>query len=112
MTKLPQRPSGRMIVAGLLATTMLAAPFAVIAAKRAADAPVRVEQTAVAVDFSTVIKAVRPAVVSIIVEKSAMPVSEGGIRRRPELGEDHPYRHFFEPFGRDDRPRFPNLAFR
>ncbi len=99
MIKLSQSTSGRMIVAGLLATTMLAAPFAVIAAKRAADAPVRVEQTAVSVDFSTVIKAVRAAVVGIIVEKSAMPVSAEGMRRRPEFGEDHPYRHFFEPFG-------------
>ncbi len=109
MIKLSQSTSGRMIVAGLLATTMLAAPFAVIAAKRAADAPVRVEQTAVSVDFSTVIKAVRAAVVGIIVEKSATPVSAEGLRRRPEFGEGHPYRYFFEPFGRDHRPRFPDI---
>ena len=123
MIKLSKSTSGRMTVAGLLATTMLATPFAVSAAKRFADAlmietdirkgafadnPVRVEQTVAAVDFSTVIKAVRPAVVSIIVEKSAMPVAAEGMRHWPEFGKDHPFRQFFKPFGRDGWPRSPD----
>lgn len=109
MTKLTQRNSGRMIVAGLLATTFLAAPFAVVAAKGAVNAPVRVEQTQAAVDFSTVIKAVRPSVVSIIAETSAMPVSAEGPGRRPEFRGAHPFRHFFNPFGRDRSHGMPGI---
>jgi serine protease Do len=107
MTKPTQRNATRMIAAGLLATTFLAAPFAVIAAKRAADAPVRVEQTQPAVDFSTLIKAVRPSVVRVIVEKSAMPVAADGQRRRPDSGRAHPFQHFFNPFGQDGSPGTP-----
>jgi len=108
MIKQAQSTSGRIIVAGLLASTMLAAPFAVAAAKRAADTPVRVEQAAVPADFSTVIKAVRPAVVSILVEKTALPVSAEAMPRMPEFGNDHPFRHFFKPFGHNGQPRVPD----
>ena len=109
MTKPTRRNSKRMIVAGLLATTMLAAPFAVVAAKQAANAPIRVEQTQAMMGFSAVIKAVRPSVVSIIVEKSAMPISAGELRGQPRFDREHPFQHFFNPFGHNNSPHMPGL---
>ncbi len=96
MTTHSQLKKNRMIVAGLLATTMLAAPFAVAAAKYTQDKAVKIEQPANVVDFSPVIKAVKPAVVSIFVEKMATNVSADNMPHMPQFGQNSPFRFFFD----------------
>ncbi len=98
MTTYKKFSKKQIIVASLLATTMLAAPFAAATAKSISDAPVRVERAAAMVDFSSVIKAVRPAVVSIFVEKSATSGSDMDGPQIPEFGKDSPFGQFFDRF--------------
>ncbi len=71
MNRQKRLPARRALAAGLLATTMLVAPLVVAAEALANRAPVSVEQSQKPADFSAVIKAVRPAVVSVHVERSA-----------------------------------------
>ncbi len=108
MTKLKQPTGKRLIVAGLLATTILGAPFAVVAAKTVFDAPIRVQRPAAMADFSSVIKAVRPSVVSIFVEKSATPISGQGMPQWPEFDENSPFRQFFDHFGQGNQQGSPS----
>jgi serine protease Do len=107
MQKDKHTPAGRALIAGLLATTILAAPLAVAAGAFQAPAPVTIEQAQAPADFSAVIEAVRPAVVSIYAERAMKPSAIQAMPGSPRFGEGHPFHDFFERFG----PAVPDHGF-
>ncbi|MDX5595568.1 Do family serine endopeptidase [Pseudovibrio sp. SPO723] len=80
-------------------TGAIAAPLAMNSAPAFAD-PVRVEAPAIA-NFSPVVEAVQPAVVSVRVRTEIQQSSvRGGIPPMfRDLPKNHPFRHFFDEFG-------------
>jgi serine protease Do len=77
-------------------------------------AQIVVPQTSVQQGFADLVEAVKPAVVSILVEAEApgQTVQRGGRDFNfefnfPDLPEDHPFRDFFDQFGPDGGQRVP-----
>jgi len=95
MQRNPTKSKARGFAAGLLAGTMLAGVAAVATPMLAA--PVTVPQVAAPADFSAVVQAVRPAVVSVLVEGSV----DVDAKAMPKLDKNHPFYDFYERFRRD-----------
>ena len=89
-------------------TAFLAASTPMVAAQVQPAAQVTVPETNPAAGFADLVDAVKPAVVSIIVEGRDAPSQNFGDEfdpRFPDLPEDNPLRKFFEQFGRRARLR-------
>ena len=83
-------------------TAFLAASTPMVAAQVQPAAQVTVPETNPALGFADLVDAVKPAVVSIIVEGRDAPAQNFGNEfdpRFPDLPEDNPLRKFFEQFG-------------
>ena len=83
-------------------TAFLAASTPMVAAQVQPAAQVTVPEANPALGFADLVDAVKPAVVSIIVEGRDTPAQGSGSQfdpRFPDLPEDNPLRKFFEQFG-------------
>lgn len=98
---------GRRIATALLAGTMLASPLAGMASAKEADAaPALSGQQRKG--FAEIIEKARPAVVSVIVEKTKQAMAGDRFLQGPNAPDEAPFEEFFERFGipRDFKWRF------